>query len=48
MVLVEFKNYDSQDVGKDKVNQTRNYLTRPLGKLALIVTPNEPNRGQPF
>jgi hypothetical protein len=43
MVLVEFKNYDSQEVGKDEVNQTRNYLTRPLGKLALIVSTKEPN-----
>ena len=29
MVLVEFKNYDSEEVGKDEVNQTRNYLTNP-------------------
>jgi hypothetical protein len=43
MVLVEFKNYDTQEVGKDEVNQTRNYLTRPLGKLALIVSTREPN-----
>jgi hypothetical protein len=27
MVLVELKNYDSQEVGKNEVNQTRNYLT---------------------
>lgn len=43
MVLVEFKNYDSQEVGKDEVNQTRNYLTKPLGRLALIVSTKEPN-----
>jgi hypothetical protein len=43
MVLVEFKNYDSQEVGKDEVNQTRNYLTRPLGRLALIVSTKKPN-----
>jgi hypothetical protein len=43
MVLVEFKNYDSQEVGKDEVNQTRNYLTRPLGRLALMVSTKEPN-----
>ncbi|MEV6704987.1 hypothetical protein [Micromonospora wenchangensis] len=43
MVLVEFKNYDSEEVGKDEVNQTRNYLTRPLGRLALIVSTKEPN-----
>lgn len=43
MVLVEFKNYDSQEVGKDEVNQTRNYLTSPLGRLALVVSTREPN-----
>jgi hypothetical protein len=43
MVLVEFKNYDSEDVGKDEVNQTRNYLTKPLGRLALMVSTKEPN-----
>jgi hypothetical protein len=43
MVLVEFKNYDSQEVGKDEVNQTRNYLTKPLGRLALLVSTREPN-----
>jgi hypothetical protein len=43
MILVEFKNYDSQEVGKDEVNQTRNYLTKPLGRLALMVSTREPN-----
>jgi hypothetical protein len=43
MILVEFKNYDSEVVGKDEVNQTRNYLTKPLGRLALIVSTKEPN-----
>ena len=44
MVLVEFKNYDSEEVGKDEVNQTRNYLTKPMGRLALMVSTKEPNR----
>jgi hypothetical protein len=43
MILVEFKNYDSEVVGKDEVNETRNYLTKPLGRLALIVSTKEPN-----
>lgn len=43
MVLVEFKNYDREDVGKDEVNQTRNYLTKPMGRLALMVSTKEPN-----
>ena len=36
LVLVEFKNYDFQALGKDEVDQTRNYLTEPYGKLGLI------------
>lgn len=44
MVLAEFKNYNSETVGKDEVNQTRNYLTKPLGRLALIVSTKEPDR----
>jgi hypothetical protein len=43
MVLVEFKNYDRQEIGKDEVNQTRNYLTKPLGRFALMVSTKEPN-----
>lgn len=43
MILVEFKNYDNDEIGKDEVNQTRNYLTKPLGRLALIVSTKEPN-----
>jgi hypothetical protein len=39
MVLFEFKNY-TDPVGKDEVNQTRNYLTRPMGRLAVIVARN--------
>jgi hypothetical protein len=27
MVLVEFKNYDTEEIGKEEVNQTRNYLS---------------------
>jgi hypothetical protein len=43
MVLFEFKNYDAEEVGKDEVNQTRNYLTKPLGRLAVMVSTKEPN-----
>jgi hypothetical protein len=43
MILVEFKNYDKEDVGKDEVNQTRNYLTKPMGRLALVVSAKSPN-----
>lgn len=44
MLLFEFKNYDKQQVGKDEVNQTRNYLTAAMGRLAILCcnrTPDE-------
>jgi len=45
MILVEFKNYDKEEIGKDEINQTRNYLSAPMGSLALMVVnkiPDEP------
>ena len=42
MVLVEFKNYDTEEIGKEEVNQTRNYLRKPMGKLAILVTNKVP------
>lgn len=44
LVLVEFKNYDIHALGKDEVDQTRNYLTKPYGKLGLICCRNEPSK----
>lgn len=44
MILVEFKNYNKTEVGKDEVNQTRNYLTEPMGKLAIMVCSKIPNK----
>ena len=44
MVLFEFKNYDREEIGKEETNQTRNYLNKPMGKLAIMCcnrTPNE-------
>lgn len=43
MVLIELKNYDRDEVGKEEVNQTRNYLTKPLGRLAMMVSRTTPN-----
>lgn len=43
MVLFEFKNYDSEEIGKDETNQTRNYLTAPMGKLAIMCCNRQPN-----
>jgi hypothetical protein len=43
MVLFEFKNYDSSEIGKEEVDQTRNYLTKPMGRLAILVCSKPPN-----
>ena len=44
MILFEFKNYDLSKIGKEEVNQTRNYLTKPMGRLAVLCTNKEPER----
>ncbi|MGR5962009.1 hypothetical protein ACT7DN_11260 [Bacillus paranthracis] len=43
LILFEFKNYDTSDVGKEEVLQTKNYLTEPMGKLAIICSTKLPN-----
>ena len=43
MVLFEFKNYDKKEIGKDETNQTRNYLTKPMGRLAIMCCNRIPN-----
>jgi hypothetical protein len=43
MVLVEFKNYDGDEIGKEETNQTRNYLTAPMGRLAIMCCNRLPN-----
>lgn len=42
MILFEFKNYDATDIGHEEVNQTRNYMTTPMGRLAIMVCSNDP------
>ena len=42
MILFEFKNYDSSDIGKNEVLQTRSYLSTPMGKLAIICSNKPP------
>lgn len=42
-ILFEFKNYDKSDIGKDEVNQVRNYLTEPIGKLGILCCNKEPD-----
>ena len=44
MILFEFKNYDASEIGKDEVNQTRNYLSKPMGRLAVLCTNKPPER----
>lgn len=43
LILIEFKNYDTEEIGKEEVNQTRNYLTRTMGRLALLCCSKKPN-----
>jgi hypothetical protein len=43
MVLFEFKNYDTEEIGKDETNQTRNYLQKQWGKLAIMCCNKMPN-----
>lgn len=44
MVLFEFKNYENQEIEKDEVDQTRNYLTHTIGRLGIICCRNPPSR----
>jgi hypothetical protein len=44
MVLFEFKNYQSTGIGKDEVNQTRNYLSERMGRLAILCCNRPPNK----
>ncbi|MDZ4496906.1 hypothetical protein [Bacillus cereus] len=44
LILFEFKNYDSTEIGKDEVNQTLNYLTKPMGNLAILLCNKEPHK----
>jgi hypothetical protein len=43
MILFEFKNYEKEEIGKEETNQTRNYLTRPMGRLGIICCNRLPN-----
>jgi hypothetical protein len=36
LILVEFKNYDRENIGKNETDQTRNYLKASMGRLAII------------
>jgi hypothetical protein len=43
LVLFEFKNYDKEEIGKDETNQTRNYLTKAMGRLGIMCCNQMPN-----
>jgi hypothetical protein len=43
MPLFEFKNFTGE-VGKDEVDQTRNYLTTTIGRLAVVCSRKPPDR----
>ncbi len=43
LILFEFKNYDDMEIGKEEVNQTLNYMTAPMGNLAIICCNKKPD-----
>jgi len=43
LILFEFKNYDKEEIGKEEVDQARNYLTAPMGRLAIMCCNKLPN-----
>jgi len=42
MILFEFKNYDSTDIGHKEVDQTRNYMTDQMGRLSIMICSKDP------
>lgn len=43
LLLFEFKNYSSTEIGPEEVNQTFNYMTEPMGNLSILVCNKKPN-----
>jgi hypothetical protein len=44
LILIEYKNYDEMEIGPEEVNCALNYLTNPMGRLAILVCSKEPNQ----
>jgi hypothetical protein len=44
LILFEFKNYASEEIGKEEVIQANSYLTGPMGRLAILCCNKLPNR----
>lgn len=42
LILFEFKNYDHTEITQEEVDQTRNYLTKPMGNLAIMISNKKP------
>lgn len=42
LILFEFKNYDAQEITQEEVIQTRTYLTKPMGRLAIMISNKKP------
>jgi hypothetical protein len=43
LLLFEFKNYDSTEIGPEEVNQISCYMTNPMGNLSILVSSKQPN-----
>ncbi|MFD4406302.1 hypothetical protein ACFWPH_26435 [Nocardia sp. NPDC058499] len=43
LILVEFKNYDRVEIGKEEVDQTRNYMKSTMGQLAIVCCNKPPS-----
>ncbi|MFN0188382.1 MAG: hypothetical protein ACKVQV_06745 [Bacteroidia bacterium] len=43
LILIEYKNYDATEIGPEEVNCALNYLTNPMGRLAILVCSKDPN-----
>jgi len=43
LILVEFKNYGKEGIGKEEVDQARNYLKSTMGRLAMICCNKRPD-----
>ncbi len=43
LVLFEFKNYDIEEIGGNQVDQLRNYMTPPMGRLGIMVSSKGPH-----
>lgn len=42
LILFEFKNYDTSEITQDEINQTRNYMSKPMGNLAILIANKKP------